>query len=371
MDNAEIKVRIKLAGLVVDKTPSGAVRYRVRKEGDKTKRTTIPVGPSHPDFLHYYYSARAGNDWQRPEEIVKIERSLDWLVEKYLGFVKKMVASGQMSPLTLKQRRGLLKRMCEHQDADGTRYGDCDIDAPTSAFVQLRDAWADRPGAADNLMKAVRAMYDYAMPPRDIIGHNPAAGIGKLNKKAKGELTGAIPWTAQDINAFRARHAKGTTAHLWLTLQAFTACRIGDAIWIGRGQEKNINGQLWLEYQPRKKDSELVSMPMLPPLIEATRASTVVGSSYILSVDGVPYKSTEALRNRIKKWCAQAGLENRSSHGVRKAMAAVMAEAGSSQHQIMAVMSHSQARTSEVYTKGVERRLLASEGLQALKALDW
>jgi len=37
----------------------------------------------------------------------------------------------------------------------------------------------------------------------------------------------------------------------------------------------------------------------------------------------------------------------------------------------MAVMAHTEARTSEVYTKGVQRRLLAADGIQALATLDW
>ena len=37
----------------------------------------------------------------------------------------------------------------------------------------------------------------------------------------------------------------------------------------------------------------------------------------------------------------------------------------------MAVMAHTQARTSEVYTKGIQRRGLATDGMQSLAALDW
>lgn len=110
---------------------------------------------------------------------------------------------------------------------------------------------------------------------------------------------------------------------------------------------------------------------MLPPLVEATRLSTVVGTSYILNEKGLPFTSVEALRVRVQRWCKAAGLEGRSSHGVRKAMAELMAEAGSTQHQIMSVMSHTEARTSEVYTKGVERRGLAADGLKSLAVLDW
>ena len=360
-------MQIKLAGLVVDKTPSGATRYRVRQEGNKTKRTTLPVDPHHPDFLHHYYAAREGRAWDAAPEHAEVQRSLDWLTARYLKFLDDMVAANQMSAATLKQRRSILTRLCDFTDPSGGRYGSFDMDAPTAAFIAVRDAWASRPGAADNLIKTIRAVYSWAME-RDEIGYNPAVGIAPINKNPKG---GATPWTAADLRAFKAKHSKGTTAHLWLTVQAFTACRIGDALWIGRPQEKTIDGQLWLEFQPRKKGSAFVSIPMLPPLVEATRASKVVGPSYILNDNGLPFTSVEALRVRVQRWCKTAGLENRSSHGVRKAMAELMAEAGSSQHQIMAVMAHTQARTSEVYTKGVQRRGLAAEGLNSLAALDW
>ena len=73
----------------------------------------------------------------------------------------------------------------------------------------------------------------------------------------------------------------------------------------------------------------------------------------------------------MQRWCQAAGLDGRSSHGVRKAMGELMAEAGSTQYQIMSVMSHTEARTSEIYTKDVERRGLAADGLKSLGALDW
>ena len=47
------------------------------------------------------------------------------------------------------------------------------------------------------------------------------------------------------------------------------------------------------------------------------------------------------------------------------------AEAGGFQYQIMAVMAHTQARASEIYTKGVERRGLAADGVSSLPTLNW
>lgn len=359
-------MRIDFPGFLIERNHNGSPRYRVRVEGDKRRKITIPVGPDHPEFPNHYYAARSGAKYE-PATNQPVERSLDWLTSRYLDFVGKMVESGQMSAGTLKQRRSVLNRVCDHLDPDGTRYGDCDMDAPPSAFVAVRDAWADHPGAADNMIKSVRALYRFAIE-RGELEQNPAAGIAKINRSPKG---GAKAWTAEDLKAFKKTHPKGTTAHLWLTLQAFTACRIGDAIWIGREQEKTYNGHIWLEYQPRKKGSAPVSIPMLPPLYEATRQSNVIGPSYILNPKGQRYKTMEPLRRQVQRWCKEAGISGKSSHGIRKAVGELMAEGGATQHQIMAVMAHTQAKTSEVYTKGAERRVLASDGIRALGDLKW
>lgn len=359
-------LRVDLPGLLIERHRNGATRYRVRVEGERTRRIHIPVDPTHPDFPHHYHAARAGQTWA-PDKPVVIDRSLDWLCRRYLAFLEAMVDAGQRSPATLKQRRSVLTRLCDHLDQDGDRYGASDMDAPASAFVAVRDAWARTPGAADNLIKSIRAVYKWAME-RDEIGHNPAAGIAAINLAPKG---GAVPWTPADLKMFRDHHPPGTTAHLWLTLQAFTACRIGDALWIGRDQEVTRGGVTWLEWQPRKKGSAFVSIPMLPPLHRATRTATVVGPAYVLNDNGRRFASVEALRVRVRRWCDAAGLPGRSSHGIRKAMAETMAQAGCSQHQIMAVMAHTQAKTSEIYTKGVERRILADAGMRGLAGLEW
>jgi integrase len=359
-------VRVDFPGLLIEAHRNGSPRIRVRVEGRKSVRINIPVGTDHPDFAHYYHAARAGEVWEPPKPKAA-DKTLDDLCTRYLAFLENMADAGQASPATLKQRRSVLTRLCDYQDDDGDRYGSLHIDMPAAAFVEVRDAWAAHPGAADNLTKTIRAIYRWAME-RDEIGHNPAAGIGNINRNPKG---GAVPWTAADIRKFKEHFPPGTTAHLWLTLQAFTACRIGDALWLGRGQEMTRGGQIWLDWQPQKKGSAFVSIPMLPPLFAATRKATVVGPTYLLSEAGRPFPSVEALRVRVQRWCTAAGLPGRSSHGIRKAVGDLMAEAGCSQHQIMSVMAHTQAKTSERYTKGADRRILAADGMQALAALDW
>lgn len=358
-------MRVNFPGLLIERHRNGSLRYRVRVEGNKAKRIAIPVGPDHPDFANHYYAARAGQEWSPEDRPQPVRKSLDWLAQGYLANLERLVAADLASPLTLKQRRSMLRRFCDHVDDDG-RYGDLSMDAPQAAFVRIRDAWSATPSEADNLMKSCRAMYAWAIE-RQEIAHNPAKGIAKIAVNRGG----AAPWTAGDLLKFKKPHPRGTTAHLWLTLQMFTACRIGDAIWLGREHEVQRGGVTWLEWQPRKKGSAPVSIPMLPPLLTATRAARVVGPAYLLTDYGRPFSSAEGLRNRIKKWCETAGLGGKTSHGIRKAVAELLAEAGCSQHQIMAIMAHSQAKTSEVYTKGAQRRTLALDAMQALAGLDW
>ncbi len=354
-----------LPGLLIEAHRNGSPRIRVRVKGNKARRMTLPVGLDHPDFLQHYDAARDGREYV-PGRRKVIERSLDWLCGQYLPFLTKMVEAGQASRATLNQRRSVLTRFCDHRDDDGDRYGDTDLDLPQYAIVAVRDAWAATPGAADNLVKTVRALYSFAVE-RGLSRANPAAGIKAINI-SKG---GAKPWTLADLKQFREAHPKGSMARLWLTLTAFTACRIGDARILGRSHEVQRQGQTYLEWQPGKKGSAPVSIPMMPALYEATRAVTVVGPTYLLNDQGRPFASTEALRVRVQRWIAAAGLADLSSHGVRKAVGDYLAENGATQHQIMAVMAHTQAKTSEIYTRGVDRRNLASSAMQAMAGMDW
>ncbi len=61
-------VGFRFPGLVSERMASGELRYRVRVDGLKAKRITIPVGPDHEDFGHHYHAARAGKQWPEPTD---------------------------------------------------------------------------------------------------------------------------------------------------------------------------------------------------------------------------------------------------------------------------------------------------------------
>lgn len=87
----------------------------------------------------------------------------------------------------------------------------------------------------------------------------------------------------------------------------------------------------------------------------ARRAAKVQGETYLLNAKGVPFSTPDSLGAMFRRWCNDAGLDKRSAHGVRKAAGHLLAQEGCSQYQIMTIHGHTQAQTSEVYTRGAER----------------
>lgn len=357
-------MKVDLPGLLREKLPSGNFRFRVRVERRKTQRVRLHLEPGDPDFMEHYQAARRGIEMPPPvkgskaREPQNLRGSMNWLTGEYLGWLGQQVSAGQYSEATLKQRKSQFRHLMP--------VAEYSLDIPQAELLKLRDEMAKTPGAADNFIKSVRAMYAWAVE-RQICDVNPATGIGKLLKTH----TGAKPWTINDLQRYRNTHAPGTMAHLALTVFMFTACRISDVICLGRENEFERAGVRGLGWQPHKKGSAFVEIPMLPPLYRATRTSNIVGPTYLLTEKGIPFASPESFRNRFRKWCDAAELTHLSSHGIRKAAGHLLAQNGCSQHEIMAIHGHTEAKTSEIYTRGVERWKLAGNAMRTLEGMEW
>lgn len=340
----------------------GRLLHRVRVEGDKTRRVTIPVGPDHPDFWNHYYAAREGGRHDAPPPPKPAARTLRDMLDGYLDWLASQVAAGNKSPHTLSQRRSLFARICAMPgEAGELTMGDYDPDLPAAAMLHVQDCWGAVTSQADNGTKALRAAYDWGLS-RGWCRHNPAAGIRNIHRNRGG----ATPWTRDDMHDFFRHHPEGTTARLWLILAAFTGARIDDQTNLGRRHETLRDGIRWIEWQPAKKGSAFVSIPMFPQLFDATRATPIVGPTYLLNDRGQPFKTGAVLGMRVQRWTAEAGLHRRSSHGLRKALAELLAESGANEHGIMSILAHTSPKTAAIYTKGAERSRLARQAFAAI-----
>ncbi|WP_181824490.1 tyrosine recombinase XerC [Phaeobacter gallaeciensis] len=364
-------VKLGYDGLLIEPMASGNIRYRVRVRGNKNHRITLPIGPEHPEFHQIYLAARMGII-ESPSDI-QLQASkgtVEWLVSEYLSHIERMVSSGQASHLTLKQRQNfrplILTRKSTSGKSEGRSWAGLPMEIPAAELAALRDDLMTTPGKAKNVFKMLKAMYKWGCE-RGHCQTNPAASIS-VHYKSQG---GATPWSLDDLQKYREHHQPGTMAHMTLTLFMFTACRISDAYQLGREHEKRINGTTWLSWNPQKKGSRQIEIPVLPPLMIAIQSQKVVGSTYLLTELGRPFRSAEGLRNKFKDWCREAGLPDRSSHGIRKAAGHLLALHGATQYEIMAIHGHAQASTSQIYTESVERLKLAEMGVSKLGDLNW
>lgn len=345
-------MKIDYPGLIRQVLPSGAVIYRVRPKGQHSKRIQIFAAPGDADFSRQYEMARRGvkpDKDKKPSELAMPE-TIGWLVHKYQEYLEERVKAGTSSAKTLKKKRNLLAKLIENPNKK--------MAIPREKLIEMQDAMGSSPAQADAFIEAVAVLFDWAID-RKYIKENTARGIKSVYKKGDG----AKPWKAADVTAFFAKHKAGTTPHVAMSVLLWTGCRIEDLTILGRDHECVIDGIEALRWVPLKKGSTEVCIPLLDPLKTAVRAPKVLPTTYVAKRGGSTYASGDAMSAMFKRWCHDAGLGHLSAHGVRKGLAEVLAEMGSSQYDIMAILGHSEAKTSEVYTRRVERWNLAKTAL--------
>ena len=99
-----MKIIKKYEGLCEEKTQAGTIRWRVRVEGQKKKKITIPVGPEHDDFEDHYFAARAGLKLTFAAKQQPAKNTLDELCERFLRWMDVQVKAGNLKQPTLNSR---------------------------------------------------------------------------------------------------------------------------------------------------------------------------------------------------------------------------------------------------------------------------
>ena len=94
---------------------------------------------------------------------------------------------------------------------------------------KMRDAKAATPAAANQLVKALRALFSWANEAEETT-MNPTIGIKKLRYRSEGHHT----WADEEIEQYYERHKLGSQARLALDLLRYTTGRREDAPRLGR-----------------------------------------------------------------------------------------------------------------------------------------
>jgi integrase len=64
----------------------------------------------------------------------------------------------------------------------------------------------------------------------------------------------------------------------------------------------------------------------------------------------------------MRQWCNDADLAECSSHGLRKASATILAEAGATEHQLMAIFGWSDSKMAQHYMKAAQSKRIIDAG---------
>jgi len=131
---------------------------------------------------------------------------------------------------------------------------------------------------------------------------------------------------------------------------------------IGRKHEsKDGQDVTFAQFKGRKKGVNVLALPILPPFRAILDASQLGRETWLETAFAKPY-STAGFGNRFKDWCKAAGLPQCTCHGLRKIGAVRAAEAGASEHELMAMFGWENADMARVYTRKAAQKKLAASG---------
>lgn len=103
-------------------------------------------------------------------------------------------------------------------------------------------------------------------------------------------------------------------------------------------------------------------LPIRPELRAALEAGPTGDLSWLVTAYGKPFTAA-GFGNKFRDWCNQAGLPHCSAHGLRKAAATRLAEAGATEQQIMAITGHRTSAQVTSYTRAANQRKLAEQAM--------
>lgn len=259
----------------------------------------------------------------------------------------------------------IVERMFEEPIAPGAKekFANCPLShfGPKAVRI-LMERCADRPEAANNRLRRLRRIFNWAIQAGvGGILSNPARDVPRLKPKRAG---GFPAWRAEDIEEFEARHPVGTKARLALTLLLFTGVRRSDVVRLGRQHMRD--GMLrFVPHKGRNRKPTLLKLPVLP-VLQAVLDATPIGDLTFLVTDYRRPFTAPGFTNWFRARCDEAGLKGLSAHGLRKAGAARAAENGATSHQLMAIFGWESVAQAEVYTKSAERTRLAATAMHLL-----
>lgn len=333
---------VRLQYVMSDTDRHGNRRHYFRRGGLKIR---LPGQPGSAEFMAAYEAAlKAG----KPARASRADPgSLRALLE---GFYRSAAFKG-LDGRSQRVRRNILESWAAGNEDKPFRM------IERRHVLQWRDAKADTPGAATNLVKALRQLFAYGVD-YGLMRENPARDVPYLRKKGGGFHT----WTIDEVRQFEARWPIGSKPRLAMALLLYTSQRRSDVVTMGRQMIRD-DGRL---HYVQKKTGKRMATLVIAPLAEIIAATPSSGLTFLETHFGLPYTAA-GFGNTFREWCDEAGLPHCSAHGLRKALAARLAELGATAHQIKGALGHETLSEAARYTRDADAVLNSDAALKLIE----
>lgn len=317
----------------------GRARYRFRKTG--LPSYLFRHEPGTPEFMAEYQAARTAS---APEKLRFDPQSFHALIESYYKSAKWR----KMGDAYRRMRENALERF-------RVKHGDKPVTAlQPRHIVAWMDELSETPHAANDLRKMLMQLMKHAI----LLGlreTNPVDVVDPLEIDSDGYHC----WTEEEIAQFDARWPVGTRERLAKELLLYTALRRKDMVAVGKQNRTRDGSKLILRHTKNKSQTVI---RILPPLAQALDGIDHAHLTYLVTEFGKGF-TPAGFGNWFRERCNLAGLPHCSAHGLRKAMARRLAEAGATTLEGRAVTGHKSDAMFAHYAAAASNEAMADRAM--------
>ena len=340
-----MKRRNPYPGLSRATSRHGKVSWRFRMKGK-------PPGYIHnltygsKDFEAAYERLLSGDSLGPSKYSKAVYGSFDWLIERYkrtpdwqdIGPVYKKNLSNQLERFRIEHGSKLVSHL-HRKHVEG---------------LMMRKH--DTPASANELLKLIKRLCRFAIR-QELILCDPTVGIKKFKTNPDGYHT----WTDAEIIQFEDYHGLESKAVLALRLLLYTGATREDLAVMGWQNIKNGR----IEYR-RIKTKQTVDLTIHSQLLEVLEYVSRDQLLFMTTEYHKAFASSAAFGNWFSRACKNAGVPGRS-HGLRKAGATRLAEAGGTELEIMALLGHSTTNEALTYVRKARRSKLGDAAIEKME----
>lgn len=322
----------------------GKLRHYYRRPGCPVVR--LPGEPGSPEFLEAYKGAAES----APREI-GTERNKPGSFGALIALYYKSADYRNLKAITKQTRRNDLERF-------RAKRADMSVKAIQRKHITAMLDAIEAEGKSSKSLRRILGVLLTLAQERGWRDDNPMLGMRRQRKATEGFRA----WTEEDIAKFEEAHQSGSRERLALALLLYTGQRRSDVVTMGRQHIKDgkirvvqqkTGTELWIKLHSRLK-AEIAAAPK--------DHLTFLTTQY-----GKPF-SAAGFTNWFTEKAEKAGLpENSTPHGLRKAAARRLAEAGCTDKQIMAVTGHKSLSEVTLYTASADQEKLASAAIDLVE----